>query len=105
MPMLVCSAISCVYNKGEYCSREDIQVGGKTAVTAGDTCCESFKARTGMDATNTMGSASAKTQIGCEACKCQYNDNCCCTAAQVDIAGASACTCDQTECGTFLCGK
>ena len=42
MPLLVCSAMSCIYNKGEYCSKGDITVGGKEAEQPGETCCESF---------------------------------------------------------------
>ena len=35
MPLLVCSAMSCIYNRGEYCSKGDITVGGKEAGSAG----------------------------------------------------------------------
>ena len=31
MPELVCSAQSCVYNNAMYCSRGDIEVGGRNA--------------------------------------------------------------------------
>ena len=51
MPLLVCSAMSCIYNKGEYCSKGDITVGGKEAEQPGETCCESFMARTGNGVT------------------------------------------------------
>ena len=43
MPELVCSAQSCVYNNAMYCSRGDIEVGGRNATVCQDTCCESFK--------------------------------------------------------------
>ena len=51
MPLLVCSAMSCIYNKGEYCSKGDITVGGKEAEQPGETCCESFMARRGNGVT------------------------------------------------------
>ena len=31
MPALKCSAMTCVYNKGELCSKGDIKVGGSGA--------------------------------------------------------------------------
>ena len=43
MPALRCSAMTCVYNDGELCSKGDIKVGGSNAMTADETCCESFK--------------------------------------------------------------
>ena len=50
MPELVCSAQSCVYNNAMYCSRGDIEVGGRNATVCQDTCCESFKERQGTSA-------------------------------------------------------
>ena len=37
MPALSCTAKTCVYNKNEYCSKGDIQVGGTTAKTVDET--------------------------------------------------------------------
>lgn len=103
MPLLVCSAMSCVYNKGQYCSKGDIMVGGKEAETSGETCCESFKVRTENQATSSMGTPSKTIHVDCKACHCQYNKEYKCTASQIDIAGASAKQSEQTECGTFHC--
>ena len=101
MPELVCSAQSCVYNNAMYCSRGDIEVGGRNATVCQDTCCESFKERQGTSASNSMGTPSANTDIRCEAEHCQYNQNCCCSAGHVDVSGAAACRCEETECMTF----
>lgn len=101
MPGLVCSAQSCVYNNAMYCSRGDIEVGGANAKVCQDTCCESFKERKGTSASNSMGTPSTNTNIRCQAEHCQYNENCCCSAGHVDIAGAAACRCEETECTTF----
>lgn len=101
MPNLVCSAQSCVYNNAMYCSKGDIKVGGEQAKVCQDTCCESFRERTSESAKNSMGSPSARADIKCQAEHCRYNDNCVCHAEQVDIAGAGACRCEQTECTTF----
>lgn len=102
MPELVCSAQSCVYNNAMYCSRGDIEVGGRNATVCQDTCCESFKERQGTSASNSMGTPSANTDIRCEAEHCQYNQNCCCSADHVDVSGAAACRCEETECTTFI---
>ena len=74
MPALVCSAQHCVYNNAMYCSKGDILVGGENAKECQDTCCESFQERRQESARSSM---------------------------QVDISGAAACKCEETECVTF----
>ena len=101
MPALSCSAMTCVYNQNELCSKGDIRVGGSGAKSSMETCCESFKERQGTSASNSMGTPSANTDIRCEAEHCQYNQNCCCSADHVDVSGAAACRCEETECTTF----
>ena len=103
MAMLVCSAQKCVYNDGMYCSKGDINVGGENATRVQETCCTDFTERTTQGAKSSMGSASQKINVACEACHCVYNDEHKCTAGQIGIVGAGACTCEQTECGTFKC--
>lgn len=103
MPLLVCSAMTCVYNKNEYCSKGDIMVGGKDAETSGQTFCESFVARKGNAAVNSAEIPSETIHVDCKACHCQYNEAEKCAASKIDINGASASTSDQTECGTFHC--
>ena len=101
MPSLVCSAQSCVYNNGMYCSKGDIKVGGDNAETSEETCCTSFRARTSEGAKSSMGTPSQKIEVACEACECMYNKDCVCDADKIGISGASACKCEQTECSTF----
>ena len=101
MPYLVCSAMTCVYNNGQYCSKGDIMVGGQEAQNARETCCVSFKARTEMGGMNSMGTPSQTIDVGCKACHCQFNENSKCAAGQIGISGASACSRQQTECATF----
>ena len=40
MPALSCSAMTCVYNQNELCSKGDIRVGGSGAKSSMETCCE-----------------------------------------------------------------
>ena len=103
MAMLVCSAQKCVYNDGMYCSKGDIKVGGENATKVQETCCTDSTERTTQGAKSSMGTASQKINVACEACRCVYNDEHKCTAGQIGIAGAGACTSEQTECGTFRC--
>lgn len=99
MPSLRCTAVKCVYNKDQLCSKGDIQVGGAHACKSGETACESFRERTG--ATNSTGTGSETIKVGCSACSCNYNQNKVCHAGAVDIHGAEACTSHETCCGTF----
>lgn len=101
MPLLVCSAQSCVYNDGMYCSKGDILVGGEEAKTSCETCCTSFKERTMESGKSSMGTPSQKIEVACEATECQYNKNRVCDAGKIDISGASARKSEQTECSTF----
>ena len=48
MPALSCSAMTCVYNQNELCSKGDIRVGGSGAKSSMETCCESFKERVAL---------------------------------------------------------
>ncbi|MCI5952212.1 MAG: DUF1540 domain-containing protein [Anaerostipes sp.] len=104
MPLLTCSAQSCIYNKGMNCSRGDIQVEGSQARSSEDTCCHSFEERTKNGAENSMGHASAVIDIDCKAETCVYNENCKCTAGKVGIVGASACEPEETECASYRKG-
>ena len=67
MPLLTCSAQSCIYNKGMNCSRGDINVEGENARCVEETCCNSFEERTKYGAENSMGHASAVIDIDCKA--------------------------------------
>ena len=101
MPALVCSAQNCVYNNAMYCSKGDIEIAGEEAKVCQDTCCASFLERKHENLKNSMGSPSTQIAIDCEAKNCKYNDHFKCHAEHVDISGAAACRCEQTECVTF----
>lgn len=103
MPALVCSARNCRYNDSMYCCKGDIEVGGENAHICEDTCCESFHERTEDNAKDSCscGTPDRKIDIRCEAENCEYNDRCVCHADHVDISGAGACRCEETECMTF----
>lgn len=103
MPILSCSAVTCVYNKEELCSKGDIMVSGPHAKTADETCCSSFKERSENDMSNSTGSGSEKIDVGCTACECVYNSDEKCSASKIHVGGANACDCRETKCGTFEC--
>ena len=105
MPALVCSAQNCVYNNAMYCGKGDIKVGGEHASVCQDTCCASFQERKRESARSSVGNPSTRIDIKCEASNCRYNDDCICHAEHVDIAGAAACDCGETECVTFDNGE
>jgi len=101
MPLLVCSAQSCVYNDGMYCSKGDILVGGEDADAPQDTSCASFHERSGESAKNSMGTPTQSIYVDCEANECKYNKELKCDADKIEIVGAAASQSEQTECGTF----
>lgn len=105
MPALKCSAITCVYNKEELCSKGDIQITGDMAKTPDQTSCGSFQERKGASMTDSCASGCGcdTIQVDCEACKCMYNDDRKCSASQIGIAGPNATNSQQTMCGTFRC--
>lgn len=105
MPMLNCSAVTCMYNKNELCSKGDIKVGGKDAASADQTCCESFVERKDGAMSNSMDSGCGcdNVSINCEAKGCVSNQECKCVAGMIDITGSNACRCDETQCASFMC--
>ncbi len=103
MPALKCSALTCIYNKEELCSKGDILVTGDTAKTPDQTSCGSFQERKGesMTASCASGCGCETIKVDCEACGCMYNDDRKCSASQIGIAGPNARSSQQTMCGTF----
>lgn len=104
MPALSCSAMTCVYNQNELCSKGDIRVGGSEAKSSMETCCESFKERGEGTMFNSTGCGCTKIGVDCKAQNCTFNDNCKCEAGDIHIAGDSACSYQETECSSFRCG-
>ena len=123
MTILKCSAMTCVYNKEQLCSKGDIDVTGENATSANETSCGSFRERTGGSmkgsytdgcgcdkiqegsVTNsfTNGCGCEKIQIDCKAHNCTYNDSCKCTASSIQVDGSNAHASSDTRCDTFQC--
>ena len=74
MTILKCSAMTCVYNKEQLCSKGDIDVTGENATSANETSCGSFRERTGssMKDSYTDDCGCDKIQIDCKAHNCTY---------------------------------
>ena len=64
MPLLSCTARTCIYNKDEYCSKGDILVDGSEARVADETCCRSFEER----------GESASNKAAADSCGCRTID-------------------------------
>ena len=47
MPVLNCSAMGCAYNVDHLCNKGTIQVDGSVAQKTDETCCASFRERSG----------------------------------------------------------
>ena len=103
MPVLNCSAMGCAYNVDHLCNKGTIQVDGSVAQKTDETCCASFRERSGGSASNNGGCGCSAIDIQCEAQGCSYNSQCRCHADSVSISGKNACSCDDTRCSTFRC--
>ena len=90
MPALSCSAMTCVYNQNELCSKGDIRVGGSGAKSSMETCCESFKERGEGTMSNSTGCGCTKIGVDCKAQNCTFNDNCKCEAGDISPETAHA---------------
>ena len=103
MPELKCTVQTCVHNNQFLCALDQIQVGGDTAKTAQETCCDSFQERREGSYSNAMEVASDRASVDCKATKCMYNDNCQCHAGKISVEGGVARQNSGTECATFKC--
>ncbi|MBS6396897.1 MAG: DUF1540 domain-containing protein [Clostridiales bacterium] len=101
MTKLDCSVVTCTYNKESCCCKDNIHVGGQNAKVTDETCCESFRERRTDGARNADDIPSKPTEVGCDATNCRYNHSYKCNAECIQVAGPSACKCEQTECATF----
>ena len=84
MPDLRCTVQTCVHNQQFLCDLDSIEVGGRNAKTAGETCCGSFQERTGDSYSNSSvtGQASDLTKVDCKATECTYNEHRACHAGK-----------------------
>lgn len=100
MTNLKCGVETCGYNRDCCCCRSDITVEGTSAKCKDDTCCGNFKEMSGQSA-NKANTPNGDLHVSCDATTCIHNDCHKCSADHVDIAGSSACMCEQTLCSTF----
>lgn len=102
MTDLKCSATTCQYNRSNLCVLNAIHVDGSTACVNSETSCGSFSPKTGSF-TNVMNNTEVKpeTKIKCHAQECTYNKDMQCSADSIQISGAGADRCGDTECATF----
>ena len=104
MTQLNCSVQTCMHNSECKCDLDQIRVNGDRATTARETCCDSFRERTGNDGKNRMGTvADLLTDVECKAKGCMYNDHCQCKAGKISIEGSRADRAEKTECAAFEC--
>lgn len=115
MPELKCTVQTCMHNKQFLCDLDRIQVGGSSAKTPNETCCDSFQERKNGSYSNSAsgsysdsysnvtGNASDCSCIDCKASDCMYNCDCECHAGKISVEGSNACQAAATECATFKC--
>lgn len=107
MSNLRCSVTSCGHNCDLLCTLSSIKVQGQNADKSQLTFCHSFVPRQTAGNTRTENlrgcetPACEETHIACDAVTCAYNKNNVCEAKHVDVCGARASSCTDTECATF----
>lgn len=104
MPILRCSVDKCYYNKNEECTLEEIHVGGREAVTSGNTECESFRSKN--ESATSRGCDNERccqpvVSIACKAEKCIHNDNLQCVADHITVKEQGEQSPKESECATF----
>ena len=102
MNHLECSVSTCAnYNKG-LCCRESIKVEGDHARSINDTCCSSFQERvTGLTNYAVNQVPNERLEVLCDAQKCVFNSNGCCSAQSIKVGGDGASSSGDTVCRTF----
>ena len=101
MPKLRCSVRNCSHNTEDYCSLGYIQVDGERANNSTGTCCANFDSSE-YAASNTVHACQDNVEIQCDAMSCIYHRDDHCTAAAVNMSGATtACSNQDTQCGSF----
>ena len=91
-----------MYNEEQLCSKGDITIGGQDASKPNETCCESFRERSG-NMMNSIGQPSKEISVRGQATNWDFNEGCKCNAKEIGIAGSNACSCGETECASFDC--
>lgn len=103
MVNLDCTVTSCMFNKDKSCCKDNILVDGQNAKHSRDTSCQSFRERKADSVTSAVDYPAKNTAIACEAVGCTFNEKCKCHATHITVAGAAACSCQDTECSSFRC--
>jgi hypothetical protein len=104
MPILNCTVGNCRHNKENLCCLDSIKVEGADAKVSDATACGSFAERKEDGYSNSMSyeQPSKTSMIDCAAKNCNYNDNCKCTAGQIQVSGPNAHDNCDTKCSTFV---
>lgn len=100
--MISCSVNNCSHNSNGSCCANAIRVGGKGVSKAEYTCCGSFLDQANYsNLTNSQTSSGVCESITCEAKNCKHNNNCACTASNIQINGTDVNLYSETNCSTF----
>lgn len=101
MPKLDCNVKNCLHYADDCCCKKAIIVDGSDAKECYETCCGSFDETKDGAFQNMYKSPEKNLEVDCEAVKCVYNEDRCCTADHIGIAGDGAYQASQTECASF----
>lgn len=99
---VACNVNNCAYYSSGNCCAQTINVGGKTATKAENTCCGSFLDVLGYSHLNNSCTTSGVCEnIICNVGSCEYHSGNTCTASNVSVGGNHANLYSETNCSTF----
>ncbi len=100
-----CGVTDCAYYNENYCTANEIKIGGENATTADATNCETFVNSGNMVNSCGCSAKGGETKICCQARECKHNEDSKCTLSGIDVSCTCAsCDCsshDQTFCSSF----
>ena len=102
MNKINCNVENCSHNSTGICYANRINVGGKGATDAYETCCGSFlDKRHYSTLTNNTNADGPCDCIVCSAENCTYNNNKLCYAETIQVSGDNVNMYTEAMCSTF----
>lgn len=101
MSQLQCNVSTCVNNNKGLCCLDAIHVEGCSARSVCETCCASFQEMIGASNYAVNRVPNERCEVLCDAQRCVYNSNGCCSAESITVGGDGACNCGDTCCRSF----
>lgn len=109
MPRLKCDVKSCIFFEKHNCTRNSIDVGGRSALDNTETCCDSYHRKLKDTKKNdiykmeigSIGEENYHLTVSCSAVNCRFNKEKACHAKEIKIGDDHAKSLKDTFCISF----